>query len=198
MRSRKAETEKTEQEEDFMLYCDAGLPQSAGPYAEASEALEKWIRNGCTPGSGFRFTGGGTRGKNNPCAGRNEKKLKEASDGGPEAAEKYGAVPGFLGTVAAAASVSAALKKAAAAGAETVRVYCAPDGGGKTEAVLRIGNLPRAEIRHGRIMFAVPKGGFSGRTAAELERAGLPGDRLFPENITEISYGGRTLYPQKQ
>ena len=94
--------------------------------------------------------------------------------------------------------VSAALKKAAAAGAETVRVYCAPDGGGKTEAVLRIGNLPRAEIRHGRIMFAVPKGGFSGRTAAELERAGLPGDRLFPENITEISYGGRTLYPQKQ
>ena len=91
MRSRKAETEKTEQEEDFMLYCDAGLPQSAGPYAEASEALEKWIRNGCTPGSGF-----------------------------------------------------------------------------------------------------------SGRTAAELERAGLPRDRLFPENITEISYGGRTLYPQKQ
>ena len=56
-----------------MLYCDAGLPQSAGPYAEASEALEKWIRNGCTPGSGFRFTGGGTRGENNPCAGRNEK-----------------------------------------------------------------------------------------------------------------------------
>ena len=125
------------------------------------------------------------------------RKLKEASDGGPEAAEKYGAVPGFLGTVAAAASVSAALKKAAAAGAETVRVYCAPDGGGKTEAVLRIGTLPRAEIRHGRIMFAVPKGGFSGRTAAELERAGLPGDRLFPENITEISYGGRTLYSQK-